>query len=40
MKKIPKLLAFIGLAAIAGIYMGLVMVGNFINQINASTSGQ
>lgn len=40
MKKFPKLLAFIGLAVVAGVYIGLVMVGNFFNQITATTSAQ
>jgi hypothetical protein len=38
MKKFPKYLVFIVLAGIAGIYVGLVALGNFINQINAQAA--
>lgn len=39
MKKFPKYLIFIVVAGVAGVYVGLVALGNFINQINAQTAG-
>ncbi len=35
MKKFAKYLSFIVLAVIAGVYVGLVVLGDFINKLNS-----